>query len=116
MEGYEDPMNRGTYPWGHEDLKLREWFVRLGELRKRQLSLQKGNLQWILAEGHVLVFARKWEDEATIAAINVGSETAEIKIKWPRKYALSVLSGKKIETIEGEVTIIIQPEEGVIVV
>ena len=26
MEGFEDPFNRQTYPWGREDRELLDWF------------------------------------------------------------------------------------------
>ena len=31
--GYEDPLNRGTYPWGREDLDLVKHYQTLGALR-----------------------------------------------------------------------------------
>ena len=33
MDGFEDPFNRRTYPWGHEDTALLDWFRTLGRLR-----------------------------------------------------------------------------------
>ena len=35
MEGFEDPFNRRTFPWGNEDKELTDWFARLGNLRKK---------------------------------------------------------------------------------
>jgi glycosidase len=32
--GYEDPLNRGTYPWGREDLDLVKHYQTIGALRK----------------------------------------------------------------------------------
>ena len=34
MEGFEDPLNRGGYNWDHGDQALRDWFSRLGCLRR----------------------------------------------------------------------------------
>ena len=51
MEGYEDPFNRGTFPWGREDRTLQDWFVRLGALRNARPSLQGGSLRWLDAQG-----------------------------------------------------------------
>ncbi len=34
LTGMADPFNRGTYPWGHEDKELVEYFQKLGELHK----------------------------------------------------------------------------------
>ena len=33
--GYEDPLNRGTYPWGREDLDLVRHYQTLGEIRRK---------------------------------------------------------------------------------
>ena len=33
--GYEDPLNRGTYPWGREDLDLVRHYQALGEIRRK---------------------------------------------------------------------------------
>ena len=37
--GYEDPLNRGTYPWGREDGDLVDHYQRLGILRKEHQNL-----------------------------------------------------------------------------
>jgi glycosidase len=33
MEGYKDPFNRRTFPWGQEDRELQAHFRLLGQLR-----------------------------------------------------------------------------------
>ena len=42
MEGFEDPLNRGTFPWGDEDPDLLAWFSRLGALRRPTRSSSAG--------------------------------------------------------------------------
>ncbi len=44
MEGYRDPFNRRTYPWGKENKELIAWFAKLGCLRRDWPVLQKGSL------------------------------------------------------------------------
>ena len=48
MEGFEDPLNRGTYPWGREDRDLLAWFTRLGALRNAYPALQSGTISLAL--------------------------------------------------------------------
>ena len=72
MEGCADPFNRGTYPWGKEVQGMRDWYTRLGAFRQQRLSLQKGSIQWLAAEGPLLAFSREYEGEITITAINAG--------------------------------------------
>ena len=40
--GYEDPLNRGTYPWGREDGDLVDHYQRLGNLRREHQNLFLG--------------------------------------------------------------------------
>lgn len=34
VSGYEDPINRKTYPWGNEDQELVDFYKKLGEIRR----------------------------------------------------------------------------------
>ena len=33
LTGYEDPMNRKTYPWGFEDKEILDFYTKLGHIR-----------------------------------------------------------------------------------
>ena len=44
MEGFEDPFNRGTYPWGREDIPLKQFVKKLGNLRKNSDVLRLGSV------------------------------------------------------------------------
>ncbi|MDR3590236.1 MAG: bifunctional glycogen debranching protein GlgX/4-alpha-glucanotransferase [Negativicutes bacterium] len=45
LEGYADPFNRGTYPWGRAESELLAWYKKTVTLRKRFAVLQTG--QWL---------------------------------------------------------------------
>ena len=45
MEGYEDPFNRRTYPWGREDTALKGFVQRLGTLRRDSEILRLGSVR-----------------------------------------------------------------------
>ena len=51
MESWEDPLNRGTYPWGQEDSALLAYFTLLGRQRTQLPALQRGAICYQLAEG-----------------------------------------------------------------
>ena len=54
MEGYEDPFNRYCYPWGREDLALKQFVAALGNLRKGSDVLRLGSIRVPLAgEGRI---------------------------------------------------------------
>ena len=62
MEGYRDPFNRRTYPWGREDPELLAHFRRLGQLRKNCDALRLGDIQFFQAEDHRIGFTRRYGD------------------------------------------------------
>ncbi|MFZ7102788.1 MAG: glycoside hydrolase family 13 protein [Peptococcaceae bacterium] len=45
MEGYQDPFNRGTYPWGHEDQEILNWYKKIISLRNKYDVFKTG--EWL---------------------------------------------------------------------
>ncbi len=105
MEGFEDPFNRGTYPWGQEDEGLRKHFALLGKLRNSRISLQIGDLRWFHAAGPVLAFARTEGEEVTAAILNTGETLAEVSIPWHGHLAADVFSGQQFVAVQNRLTV-----------
>jgi glycosidase len=61
-EGYGDPFNRRTFPWGREDEVLVSWFAALGALRRDTAVLRTGAVSLIYAQGDCIVFERSLSD------------------------------------------------------
>ena len=80
MEGFEDPFNRRTFPWGQEDRELTDWFAALGRARKALASLRRGELRWLTCEGPVVSFARSLGEEVVIAWANAGEMPQEMDL------------------------------------
>ena len=78
MEGFEDPFNRRTFPWGNEDKELTGWFAALGKARHQCPALQNGSLRWLKTEGNVLAFVRGSGNDAVLAAVNRGDVPAQL--------------------------------------
>ncbi len=114
MEGYEDPMNRGTYPWGREDVEMQNHYRMLGKLRASHISLQKGTLHWLYAEGSLLAFARDWEGETAVTVLNAGEASAEISLPWFGSAAVDSLSGQTMPVSSGQVKLSLSPRNGVL--
>lgn len=70
MEGWEDPFNRRTYPWGNEDVELRDYVAMLGRLRKDHLSLRRGDICYVAAKGPLLAFTRSLEGRSILIGAN----------------------------------------------
>lgn len=58
VEGYRDPFNRKTYPWGKENTNLLSWYKQLGKLRSNQPILAEGAFRRVLQDGDLIVFER----------------------------------------------------------
>ncbi len=116
MEGYEDPFNRGTFPWGDEDPAIQKRFIRLGQLRNTRPSLQRGDLRWHYAQGHTLAFSRRWEGETTLAAINVGDNLVSLTLPWRGTLATDALTGQQFLPLHGHVTLTLLPMDGVLLI
>ena len=116
MEGYEDPLNRGTFPWGREDRDLQRYYARLGQLRNSRASLQQGSLRWLCAQGPVLAFARDWEEESTLIVLNAGERPVELSLDWSGAPASDALTGRTFQPLEEKLFLCLRPMEGLLLV
>ena len=94
MEGFEDPFNRRTYPWGEEDAELIAWYRALGKARRELAPLRRGALCYTAAEGDVLAFTRTWEDETVLCAANAGPAPAELELPGGETRTLGPWEGR----------------------
>ncbi len=82
MEGFEDPFNRRTFPWGAEDGELLAWFRALGAARRALVPLRRGDIRYLKAGCRVLAFTRSAEGRTVLAAVNAGEAPAELDLPW----------------------------------
>lgn len=116
MQGYEDPLNRRTYPWGQEDESLLAWYRRLGQLRRERLSLQIGQIRYLYAAGGGLVLERRAEAEVTVAALNAGAEDLESAIPWAGALATDAMTGQQFLAADGIVRLTLPGRSGVLLI
>ena len=74
MQGFEDPFNRGTFPWSRENKWLIACFQRLGELRNVRESLQSGDITCLHAERALLSFRRTSGRECSLVVCNASGD------------------------------------------
>lgn len=109
MEGYRDPFNRGTYPWGGEDTDLLAWYRRLGACRREAPALAEGAFCPVPTTGSVACFVRRRGEDALLCAVNRGS--AESRVDLPFDFV-----GARICVGDGRVeghTLVLPPLSGV---
>ena len=78
MEGYKDPFNRRTYPWGREDAELLAHHRIMGRLRREYAALRLGDIDFFQAGQHKLGFTRSWEGKKLRIYVNRGHDNWEV--------------------------------------
>ena len=116
MEGFEDPFNRGTFPWGREDKTLQAHFRTLGRLRRERVSLRRGDIRYLFAGGHGLAFSRSWKGETTVAALNTGLYPVDMELPWDGPTATDALSGQQFLVVDGTLRLTVPPLDGLLLI
>ncbi len=78
MEGYSDPFNRRTYPWGREDQELLAHHRTLGTLRKEFEALRMGDIQFFQAGDQRLGFTRSANGKTLRICLNRGHDNWDV--------------------------------------
>ena len=78
MEGYKDPFNRRTYPWGREDREILEHFRQLGKLRQLCEPLRLGDLEFFQAGDQKIGFSRSLNGRKLRIYVNRSSDEWEV--------------------------------------
>lgn len=112
VTGFEDPFNRATYPWGHENLQLLDWYRTLGRLRKTLPPLRSGTLRWGDCGGQTVSYVRALEGEAVAVAVNAGKNEAAVTLPWAGKTAYSLFTGEAVPAGGGALRLLLPPMSG----
>ena len=91
MGGY-DPDNRRPFNWkfeyNKEAVELRNWYKKLIEIRKSNISLRRGNFEFISAEGNTLIYKRTSKDNELMIIINNNTEDKTLNFQINSFYDL----------------------------
>ena len=109
MQGFEDPFNRGTYPWGRENAELVQYFQQLGALRKSHEALQSGTIVYHAAQGRALAFSRRTEHDHCLTAVNAGDEPVTLTLPWDGTLAEDALSHQEFFCGDGLLCLTLEP-------
>lgn len=127
VQGYKDPFNRGTYPWGQENQELLTWHKRIIALRNQYDVFKTG--KWISLPAHEQVygyvrtitngqdvFGQAKQDNTAIVLFNRSQETVTLEIpvrSWCYGVMLDVLNAnQQLPIVNGVLSVCLQPLEG----
>ena len=82
--GFTDPDNRRTYPWGHEDMELLNFYKVMIAVHKKYKMLGSGSLKFLWNDYQGLCYARFSHTEQMIIVLNNRDEGRDVMIEvWP---------------------------------
>lgn len=111
MEGFEDPFNRQTYPWGREDQELVDWFRALGQARRKYPALRRGTIQYLYGKGPLLAFLRQEGKQRLLCAFNAGEAPQAMSLELEGRLA-PILGEAQSERQEETVSLTLPPQSG----
>lgn len=90
VEGYSDPLNRRTYPWGREDNALLAWYKKLVGLRRSHQVLRTGEWLLLAADADVYGYVRRIRGGQDVFGDLAADNTAVILFNRSRHKAVAV--------------------------
>jgi 4-alpha-glucanotransferase len=78
VQGFEDPYNRRTYPWGNEDQDLLAWYQLITKLRADHPVFQNGTWKPYEASDDLFVFERRNDNALCFCLFNRNSRAVHL--------------------------------------
>ena len=105
MEGFDDPFNRATYPWGNEDTEVLDMYKKMISLRQDYHLFVDGDIEVMYAYGSTLAFARFNCEELMIVSVNMSSTeygfTRLDLARFKPESAVDIYTDEDIELVNG---------------
>lgn len=127
LQGYKDPFNRGTYPWGQENDELLTWNKKVIALRNQYDVFKTGKWISLPADEQVYgyvrtitsgrdIFGQSKQDNTAVVLFNRSAEAITVQLpvrSWCYGMMLDVMNdNQQIPIINGVLTVCLQPLEG----
>ena len=117
LSGFDDPDDRRPYPWGVEDLELREHYRTLARLRASHEAIREGDLEFLVADdaGRTLAYLRRSPAAAAVVALNLGERPRQLDIdvtgRLPDGVALTdAIGGREASVVDdGRLEVTLEP-------
>ncbi len=110
MEGYSDPYNRGSYPWGKEDMDVFGIYRSVIALKKLFPTTDDKWFNAFALNDDVFGFTREYEGESYTILINRSmGEGADVSIPTSYSKAEDIACGNKITLENGTMSLHLYP-------
>ena len=100
MQGYSDPMNRMPYPWGREDEEIRDFYRRIGLIRRENDIFADGEFYIAYADVDIAALVREKDGVRLCALINRSPALHTVTAAGGAKDLLSGACGEKFMLAE----------------
>ncbi|MDO5142607.1 MAG: glycoside hydrolase family 13 protein [Eubacteriales bacterium] len=94
-QGFEDPFNRCTYPWGAEDRELLSFYRRLCAFRADSDTLARGELRFVACAGALLQYIRTSDHARLLVLVNRGHHAVQTEVD--AVYAVDMLTDESFD-------------------
>lgn len=128
VQGYRDPFNRSTYPWGKEDEDLLSFYRQAIALRNRYDALRTGDWALLPAGSDVFAYVRQTlggrdrfnsvrQDGTFVVLLNRSAEVQTVTVDV-RKYShgkfVDLLGDTTVRVMGGQLTVTLLPYQGMV--
>ena len=112
LQGFTDPYNRGTFPWGNEDGELLGHYRDITALRRHYPALTRGSYTPRSFGSHVYGCRRELDGTVIQLVVNRAifpQETETVTLPAEARYALDLLSARWFEADGNSLTVELPP-------
>ncbi len=106
MQGMGNLKNRGTFPWGKEDLELLEFFRQIGSYRSKEEFLEKARFKVVDVNKRYFMFERKLGEEKALVTVNRTDKEQDFIV--PSEY-----EGGKVYSLKRSIPGMLSPYGGI---
>ncbi len=96
LEGFSDPFNRMPYPYGKENVKILDFYKKIGIIRRGNSVYKEGDFELLYLDGEILAFSRK-EGKASLVTV-INNSDSDIYLESD-KVLFSLIDGRKGKSI-----------------
>lgn len=110
LTGWTDPDNRRTYPWGHEDNELLEYYKALIKIHKEYRAFAWGSIDYLYMSYGIMCYGRWTDNEKIIVILNNNDNSQEVIVPaWRVEVPDATVFNKILESGEDSWNMEIEP-------